>query len=341
MEKWKGRVQRTCVFLVILAVILRLGGSSVAGMTPEGQRDLVAFMLYLQTGVAVHPGDPTETVPEPGPTTPPEQTVPVTEPSVPHLTFSRQEGEGLSVKYGGDYRPDIPGLLTEPVELDFSGEEPRILILHTHATESYTQEPGWEYKPSGNYRTLDEQYNMLRVGEAMARILNDAGILTIHDRTLHDYPSYNSSYSRALETIQYYLERYPSIEMVLDVHRDAIEDYEGNQLTTCATVLGRSSARVMLVVGTDEGGLYHPHWQRNLSWALKLQAQMDRLYPGLSRTLSLRQERFNAHATAGSLLVEIGTAGDTLQDALAAGESFAHTLAQTILGLGLDKGGDS
>ncbi len=341
MNQWYRRVRRTCLIVLILALVLRLSGGSQAGVSQASQLELASFLLYLQTGRVAHPQEP-ETLPaapDTDPTTP-EQTIPSPaddrEP-VTLLTFSAEQAQTLQVKYAGEYRPDLGALLASRVNLDFSGSVPRVLIVHTHATESYTQEPGWEYQSSGNYRTLDENYNMLRVGKLMADILNEHGIPTLHDTTLHDHPSYNGSYSNALETIEGYLDRYPTIEMVIDVHRDALETEEGRQLSTCTTVNGQPSAQIMLVVGTDEGGLYHPNWEDNLSWALKLQAQMDSLYPGLSRTLSVREERFNAHLTAGSILVEVGTAGDTLSDALKAAEAFALVVAETITGMGLNQ----
>lgn len=349
MEQWQRRIRITCICVLVLAMIFRLGGSSVAKMPDADKLELASFLLYLHTGQPVHPTVPQNLVPTDAPTEPPEEagteapdvTSPPTEPPeteaspAPSIAFSASDAQNLNIKYGGSYRPDIGALLEKPVELDFSGDEPRILILHTHATESYTQEPGWEYTSSGNFRTLDENFNMIRVGNLITDILNDSGIPTIHDTTVHDYPSYNSSYSRAMETIDSYLEQYPSIQMVLDVHRDAIEDSDGNQYATCSEIQGVPSAQVMLVVGTDQGGLYHPNWESNLSWGLKIQAQMDRSCPGLARALSFREERFNQQATPGSLLVEVGTAGDTLENALTAAESFAKSLAQTILGLGL------
>ena len=142
------------------------------------------------------------------------------------------------------------------MNLDFSGEAPRVLIIHTHATESYTIEPGWEYTASSDYRTLDPEYNMIRVGEAMTRILEEAGIPVIHDTTLNDYPSYNGSYDRTRENIERYLEQYPSIQMVIDVHRDAVELLEGGQMATSATVNGKPSAQVMREFCRDDFCIY-------------------------------------------------------------------------------------
>lgn len=343
MERWNRRVRRTCVGVILLALLLRLGGSG--SMAATEAQSMAAVLLYLQTGRAarpVHSPEPSEPPATAPATVPAEQEQPVTVftfPTAPpeggDLTFSAGEAAEVELKYGGSYRPDVGGLLEAPVDLDFSGDSPRILIVHTHATESYTMEAGWEYSASSDYRTLDPAFNMIRVGEAMTRILEEAGIAVLHDTTLHDYPSYNGSYDKALESIEGYLAQYPSIQMVIDVHRDAVELSDGSQMGTSATVNGEPSAQVMLVMGTDEGGLTHPDWQDNLSWALKLQVQMERQYPGLTRPMSLRPERYNQHATPGSVLVEIGTAGDTLQKALRAGEAFARTLVSVIQGLHL------
>ncbi|MBS5670584.1 MAG: stage II sporulation protein P [Oscillospiraceae bacterium] len=336
MENWNKRVRRTCVGVLLLALLLRLGGSGP--MAAQDAENAAAFFLYLQTGRVAKPTGRTD---QPAVTVPTETqpTTVFTFPTAPledgPLSFAASDLEGIEIKNGSTYEPDFGALLEAPVSLDFSGEEPRILIIHTHATESYTMEPGWEYTASSDYRTLDPEYNMIRVGEAITRVLEEAGIPVLHDTTLNDYPSYNGSYDRTRENIERYLEQYPSIQMVIDVHRDAVELMEGGQMATSATVNGKPAAQVMFVMGSDEGGLTHPDWQQNLSWALKLQVQMERQYPGLTRPLSLRPERYNEHATPGSVLLEVGTAGDTLQRAILAGEAFAHTLVSVIQGLDL------
>lgn len=335
MENWRCRVRRTCIGVLLLAVCLRLAGSSSGASDPQQLR-AASFLLYLQTGRVWHPTQTSATVSLPEEAEPTVLTFPVTGETEPPVTFSARDTDAIRIKYTGNYRPDLEYLLQAPVALDFSGTAPRVLIIHTHATESYTQTPGWEYTDTGNYRTLDESHNTLRVGQVIADVLNDAGIITLHDCTLHDYPVYNGSYSRSLGTIEDYLQRYPTIEMVIDVHRDAFENADGTQCATETTVNGESMAQVMLVVGTDEGGLSHPNWEGNLSWALKLQVQMEKLYPGLSRNVSLRCSRFNQHTAPGALLVEVGSAGDTLPAALRGAEAFADTLVRTIQGMGLD-----
>ena len=173
---------------------------------------------------------------------------------------------------------------------------------------------------------------MLRVGQEMAKILEENGIGVIHDTTLHDQPSYNGSYSYARRTIEAYLEKYPSIRMVLDVHRDALELSETEQLSTHARVDGQDSAQLMLVMGTNAGGLYHPAWQENLSVGLKIQALLERQYPGICRPLQLRTERFNQDLSAAGMIIEVGAAGDTLEKALVAAGAFARAIVTLARG---------
>ncbi len=351
MEKCGKQVRRICVGVLLLATILRLGGSSLATASQTHRSQLASFFLYLQTGLISSPnaisGELTMEQPNRAAMTAPPKPEPVTEPTKvfdfptwtedeeTELTFPGELAQSINVRFGGTYEPDLAALLERPVDLDFSGDQPRILVLHTHATESYTQSPGWEYTPSSPYRCMDEERNMVCVGNRITQRLEEAGIPVIHDKTFHDYPSYNSSYSRAMETISYWLEKYPSIQMVIDVHRDAVELEDQVQLATSAIVNGNQSAQVMLVIGNDEGGLYHPNWDANLSWALKLQAQMDRQFPGLARPLLFYPQRYNQHATPGSIVLEVGTTGDTMEKALTAADAFCEVLIQVIDGLHL------
>lgn len=349
MGTWDKRVRRVCAGALITALVLRAAGSgSLRAAAQRGsglleRRSFAAFLLYLQTGRRIPESlltaalAPAET--RPAPTEATAATEPIPAPTEkdslgPRRVFAPEEAEDLEVKYGGDYRPDLEELIARPTGLDFSGEEPRILIISTHATEAYTMEPGWEYTPTALARTTDTEYNVVRVAEELAEVLRQGGISVIHDSSLNDYPSYNGSYSQARGRIQAVLEEYPTIQMVIDVHRDAVEDEAGNQIGTAREVLGRDSAQVMLVMGTDEGGMDHPDWEENLSWALKIQKTMDEEAPGLARPLNLRIERFNEELTPGSCLLEVGTAGDTLQEALTAVGLFGQSLLTAIKDLG-------
>lgn len=343
MEKWEKRCAMVCCGVLTLALVLRQGGSQARSLARRAGAFLdrpatASFLLYLQTGQAIAPGQtepqsplsqpespiqlPTEAIPQ---VTVPEETAPPQE-----IPLTPEDAALIRMKYAGDYRPDLEKLLLQPVALDFSGTEPRILIVHTHATEAYTPEAGWEYEENALARTLDTGYNMVRVGDELARMLQGAGIGVIHDRQLNDYPSYNNSYTRTLEVIQEYLAEYPTIQMVIDIHRDAYEDAQGNQLGTAVDIGGEKTAKLMLVVGTDEGVLSHPNWQENLAWALKLQVILERDYPGITRPMDLKVNRYNQHATPGSLILEVGTAGDSLKQALAAVRCFGGALTKAV-----------
>lgn len=231
---------------------------------------------------------------------------------------------GLEVELG-DY-------LNREVNLTLSKEGPQILIMHTHGTEAYTMADGDDYTPSDTARTTDENYNMIRVGEEIKSVFEEMGLSVIHDTSLYDYPSYTGSYARSLKGIQSYLEEYPTISVVLDIHRDALIGADGTAYKVTDTLEdGETVAQVMLVVGSNDGGLEHPNWEDNLTLAAHIQAAMLALHPGFPRPVNLRSQRFNQHMTSGSLLVEVGTSGNTLQEALAGARKFAQAAGKVYL----------
>ena len=287
--------------------------------------EVAAFLIYLETGRDVRFSPSYQVF---SPEFPPESSNPllfdITEEKP---AFSVADAEAVSVYYACDLRPDLGALLSTPLEWDLRASEPTVLILHTHATESYTKR-GEDYEESSAWRTLDENYNMLSMGEELGQLLARSGITAIHDRTLHDYPSYNGSYNDARKSIAEYLKEYPSIRLVLDLHRDAA-DTEDGQLRTAVDTADGPIAQLMLVMGTDEAGLRHPEWEENLSLALKLHATLEQQCPGIMRPLVLRAQRFNQDLSTGALLVEVGAAGNTHAEALAA----VRQLAQAIVAL--------
>lgn len=206
-----------------------------------------------------------------------------------------------------------------------STEAPQVLILHTHTTESYTQTNA-RYEETSPYRTLDPGHNMLALGKIVAEQLENSGIGVVHDTTFHDYPSYNGSYSHAAAAIRAYLEQYPTIELILDLHRDAADTPTG-QLATRCQIDGERAAQLMFVLGTDTR-LKHPKWEENLSLALKLQVLLEKTHPGICRDLSLSKNRYNQHLGPRTLLVEIGAAGNTLEEAKPAAMALAKAIAQ-------------
>ena len=249
------------------------------------------------------------------------------------LVFLPEEADSIHIAGQCTYPVDKQALLLQPSTLDFSVDGPKVLIVHTHSSEAYTQEPGYEYTPTDVLRTQDAARSVIRVGSEIARILEDAGIEVLHDTAINDYPSYDGAYERMRKTIEQYLTEYPSIQIVLDVHRDAVEAADGGQAALTADVDGDACAKLMLVVGTDEGGLTHPDWHANLSNALKLQALLNRAAPGLCRDIDLRTERFNQHERPGSMLCEFGATGNTLSQALRSARIFAQALVQLVTGL--------
>ena len=208
--------------------------------------------------------------------------------------------------------------------------EPQVLIVHTHASEAYTMPPGETYEESGESRTTDTAYNVVRVGDEIARVLGERGISVVHDRTLHDYPEYNGAYDRSLQSIEDYLEKYPSLSIVLDIHRDAIYDGEGNPYKVVSQVAQGRAAQMTFVVGTDGSGLPNDNWQENLKFAAAVQNTLLRDYPTLMRPITVRNSRYNQHCTTGSLLVEVGAAGNSLDEALLSARLLAAGLAETL-----------
>ena len=311
---------------ILCALILRILSSGI--LVPVAawflQPNIQSFLIYLETGRIVRFSPSIE-----------ENTNFAGESATPYfpseaepLTFSSDDSGDLKITYNCSYRPDLETLLSQPLSWDLAGSEPTVLIIHTHTTESYTCAPGENYTESSAFRTLDDSYNMLSIGDRLAQRLKEAGITVIHDREFYDYPSYNGSYTRARASIQNWLEQYPSIVMVLDLHRDASGDLN-NQLRTAVTLEGTEYAGLMLVMGTDASGLKHPHWQENLALGLKLQWLLEDILPGITRPINLRSQRFNQDLTTGSMIVEVGAAGDSHQQALRS----MDILAQAIIAL--------
>lgn len=248
----------------------------------------------------------------------------------PNFSPGKADAAFVEVDNASGAEIHIPELLQMPLSFSLEGESPVVLIVHTHATEAYTMTEDQTYEASGDYRTTDPDHNVLRVGAALCEKLNALGIPTLHDKTLNDIPDYNDSYNQAARVIQNYLEIYPHIQMVIDLHRDAVTDSAGQELALCAELEGEEAAQLLFVMGTDMGTLAHPHWRENLAFALRLQTQCEKAAPGIFRKLSLRRQRYNEHFTPCSLLLEVGTAGNTLEEALRSADFFAQQLATLL-----------
>lgn len=275
--------------------------------------------------------EPPSPLPSPKPT--PEPTpVPTDAPDDSGIVETTISG-GMTVKNESGYFIDTAALTANGVGLTLTKNEPQILIFHTHSSEAYTQAGLDKYEPSDTNRTEDPNHNIIRVGDELTRVFEEAGLIVIHDRGVYDYPSYTGSYTRSGEAVKEYLEDYPSIKIVIDLHRDALGDDEV-VYKTMAEEDGVVASQVMMLVGTDAGGLEHPEWQKNLSLVLYLQKAVSDAHPTLMRPVDLVAQRYNQQLSNGMFILEVGSSGNTLQEALAAvrlyGKAAGQALAELI-----------
>lgn len=318
------RTKHFCAYVILCACLLRLLSSGLPGWIWEQMHQINSerFLKYTETGRNVRfSSSPEKTLDHSRES--PAPWIPLPERPV----FGKEDVKMVQLYNTCGLQPDLEALIEQPLTWDLTEKAPSVLILHTHTTESYTKSEE-NYVETTRYRTLDEGFNMLSVGAVVAAILEENGIGVIHDRQIHDYPSYNGSYVHARESTSRILEENPSISLVLDLHRDASENADG-QLQTSAVVDGMRAAQLMLVVGTNVSRQSHKNWEENLAVALKLQIQLERRNPGIMRPLNLRSQRFNQDLCPGALLVEVGAAGNTRKEALLA----AKVLAEGILAL--------
>lgn len=208
---------------------------------------------------------------------------------------------------------------------DAAADGPQVLIIHTHGSEAYTLPKGQSYVFTGMYRTSDTSCSVVRVGDEIAAVLSSYGISVLHDRTLYDDPLYNDAYSRSAAGAEAYLEKYPSLYYILDIHRDAVEDANHNQYKLVAAE-DNTVAQMSFVIGAN-----HERWQENLSLAVAVSEAVQAEHPTAMRPIILRNSRYNQHLSPGALLLEVGAAGNSLDEAIHAGRIFAAALAETIL----------
>ena len=209
----------------------------------------------------------------------------------------------------------------------------QVLIMHTHTTESYEPYDRDYYDQNYSARTLDEEYNMIRVGNALAKTLSENGIGVVHDTTVHDYPSYNGSYERSAETVENWLSKYPTIKVVLDIHRDAIErNVSGETVRVKPTteIDGKKAAQLMIIAGCDDGTMGMPNWRENLRFAAALQNQLETDFSTLTRPLMFDYRKYNQNLTTGSILVEVGGHANSLDEAVYSAELLGKSLSKLL-----------
>lgn len=209
---------------------------------------------------------------------------------------------------------------------------PQVLIMHTHTTECFEPYERDAYDSSFNYRTTDRSQNICAVGEMIAEQLEAAGIGVIHDTTIHDYPSYTGSYERSRSTVKSLLKAHPSIKVVLDIHRDAIGG-DGVIQQPTVRIDGKKAAQIMIISGCDDGTMDMPDYLDNFHFASLLEQQLEGDYPGLTRPILFDYRKYNQDLTTGSLLIEVGTHGNTLEQVEYSGELIGKSLARALLTL--------
>lgn len=251
-------------------------------------------------------------------------------------TLLPTSGEGYDSAQGVyiENRPgldlDVAAMAEAQLTLTLPEEGPQVLIVHTHGSEAYTPDGTDTYVATGECRTTDTSKSVVRVGDEIAKVLTEMGLTVVHDTALYDYPEYNGAYDRSLAAVENWLAQYPTIQVVLDVHRDALIGSDGTVYKPITTINGEKCAQVMLVMGSN--ALYdHPGWLENLALAVQVQKEMNTLWPTLARPIGLRENRYNQQTAPGAMLVEVGSHGNTLQEALAAARMFARALGAVLL----------
>lgn len=250
-------------------------------------------------------------------------------------------------EYGDAYIQNLTGLQPDTEALlsrDLTGvnspellsasddQEPLVLIVHTHGTEAYSEDGAISYVDNGDElaRSQNIKENVVAVGKTLADELNRLGISTLHCEIMHDAVQYKDSYARAEETIRRYLEEYPGIRLVIDLHRDSIIKSTGEMIRPVTVVNGEAAAQVMCVVGSTWGGEENPNWEGNLALALQLRKRLNDTYGNLCRPPYLKSSTYNQELSPYSLLLEIGACGNSPEEAKRSALAVAEALAELV-----------
>ncbi len=214
--------------------------------------------------------------------------------------------------------------------LESGSGEPQVLIIHTHTTESYEPYSRDYYDAEFPSRTRDCSRNMVAIGDALSKSLAERGVSVLHDCTEHDFPTYTGSYDRSEVTIREALKEYPSIKVVIDLHRDAIEEADGSRIAPTTEINGKTAAQFMIIAGCDDGRFNMPDYMENLRFACLLQNTSEKMYPGLARPVLFDYRNYNQHITTGSLLIEVGGHANSFEEACYTGKLLGEIMAAAL-----------
>ncbi len=229
------------------------------------------------------------------------------------------------------YEPNIEELLKQKADLSIQDiSKPTILVYHSHTTESYTLLDAGYYTESLDLRSKDNAKNMVRVGDELVKYLELQGFKVIHDTDIHD-ENYSGAYESSRKNIEKYLEEYPSIEITIDVHRDDITYDNNTKVKPTATINGKKAARMMIIAGAEYGSVEnYPNWEYNLRFDLAVQNKVEEMYSGLMRPMLFAERKYNMFETKNSFLLEVGTDGNTLDEACYSARLFATALGELL-----------
>lgn len=244
----------------------------------------------------------------------------VLESNVPEKYTS--EYNGVKIKNETDNIKLTEEMLVPNVDINMKN----ILIYHTHSCESYTPTEQYTYEASGNFRTKDKNYSVIRVGTELTNYLEYYGYNVIHDTTIYD-SSYSQSYERSLKGVAKLLEENEDTDILFDIHRDAIGD---STYAPTVKIGEEEAAQMMFVIGSNGGGSEHDNWNENLKLAIKIQEKANELYPGLFKPIVLRDSRYNQQLAKGSSIIEVGATGNTLEQCLTSMKYLSKVLSEVL-----------
>ena len=247
------------------------------------------------------------------------------------LTVTEVDNSGVNPRYTDEYNGVFINngtnyqLTQEMLTPDVEVNKNKVVIYHTHTCESYTPTEQYQYTASGNFRTIDLNFSVSRVGDELEKWLSTYGCTVIHDRTYHDYPAYNGSYSRSLVTAQNVLSTNQDADIVIDLHRDAIAD---ETYGPRVKIGDEYVSQLMFVIGTDGANSAHTNWLQNLKFAIKVQQKANELYPGLFKPIILRNSEYNQHVANAACIIEVGSTGNTLEESMGAMKYLARIIEE-------------
>ncbi len=344
-----GSKARIALFAAVALLLIAMAAFFIVGAAETGlngllggnffaPENLLAWQIPALRGLDIDDGsvlpdgvppaiilpEPEENAPSPSPRAAKPAPASTQEPKVEVVQIDPNISESVKVEILNMENERLPAI-------DLSGAQPRVLIYSTHSTEAYTQTDDNKYEPSSKWRTEDNAKNIIAVGALLAKEMHeDYGFAVIHDITNHEPPDFYTSYNRSLETMEKYKEQYPSIDVFIDVHRDADESEGENK--DFVEIDGKRVARLMFVVGTGQGvtGVgwkERPEWKQNYQLALDVTDELNKICPTLGKPVRVKTGRYNQHVSDRAMLVEVGHNKNTLEEAANAMQYLAQAIA--------------